>query len=292
MKIGHYHHDAEGNVIALSDEQQNIVQTRVDDASGKELTSSSETPSPFLWNGASGYYFDNDVEMHLMGLRWYDKGFFTRDPIGLAGGKNLYGYVGNNSVNQTDSLGTESDAQRAQRLASFERIKRDIACDKRVGWATAWIKAPFQITWGELWSESNKGAAAELDAMNPIASPYRDKYQLYDPSDPWMQGSRACGHLAQNAILFALTPNLATWARNPILYEAGQAALPAHIWRGLQNMDPITRGIFLLEHYGWLRVGWMGLSNSSAIFSTGPTPGFTVLLQGIYNYFANEEKNR
>jgi len=48
------------------------------------------------------------LELKLLGQRWYDSGvgrFISRDPIGEEGGLNLYGYVGNNCVNEIDALG-------------------------------------------------------------------------------------------------------------------------------------------------------------------------------------------
>jgi len=108
VKMRYDLHDALGSVIAnvsLDEEEPQITWAAQYNAIGETLTQTSDTASPYRWNGGSGYYWDSDVEMHLMGLRWYDKGFFTRDPIGLAGGKNLYGYVGNNPLDRSDSLG-------------------------------------------------------------------------------------------------------------------------------------------------------------------------------------------
>ena len=52
-----------------------------------------------------------DTGLMLMGHRFYDPGllgrFLNRDPIGYAGGMNLYGYAGANSVQYVDSNGLE-----------------------------------------------------------------------------------------------------------------------------------------------------------------------------------------
>ena len=55
-----------------------------------------------------GGYQDPETGLVLMGHRYYDPAtwrFLTRDPIGTAGGLNLYAYVGNDPVNFTDPLG-------------------------------------------------------------------------------------------------------------------------------------------------------------------------------------------
>ncbi len=57
------------------------------------------------FGGKWGYYTDVEVGTQLLGHRFYDSAtgrFINRDPIGYAGGNNLYRYTGNNPVIRMD----------------------------------------------------------------------------------------------------------------------------------------------------------------------------------------------
>jgi len=55
-----------------------------------------------------GQYHDEETGLHYNRHRFYDPDsgrYLTQDPIGLAGGVNVYGYVRGNPLNRTDPLG-------------------------------------------------------------------------------------------------------------------------------------------------------------------------------------------
>ncbi len=76
------------------------------------------------FGGQWGYYTDNEtapvnistptirIPLVLCGLRYYDPNtgrFLTRDPVGYAGGINLYTFCGNNPINYADPSGLKYD---------------------------------------------------------------------------------------------------------------------------------------------------------------------------------------
>ena len=65
-------------------------------------------PDPFGFGGQAGYYTDTETGLILCTHRYYDPAngrWLTRDPIGYAGGVNLYGYCGNDPGNRWDANG-------------------------------------------------------------------------------------------------------------------------------------------------------------------------------------------
>ena len=96
--------DALGSVIALTDENGVVKTTYSYDPFGNTTISGEASDNPFQYTGR-----ENDgTGLYYYRFRYYSpelQRFLNEDPIGLAGGINLYSYVHSNPVNFVDPLG-------------------------------------------------------------------------------------------------------------------------------------------------------------------------------------------
>ena len=69
------------------------------------VTATGDVSQPFQW---SSEFYDSELDLVYYNYRHYsptDGRWLSRDPIQEQGGRNLYGFVGNSSLNKTDLLG-------------------------------------------------------------------------------------------------------------------------------------------------------------------------------------------
>ncbi|MHB9022612.1 MAG: Ig-like domain-containing protein [Armatimonadota bacterium] len=103
----YYQFDSTGDVLQRLAEDGSVRSTDRYDAQGN-LLNGGEIGDPYGYKGQVSYYTDAETGLVLCTLRYYDleKGrWLTRDPIGLAGGLNLYAYCGGNPITYVDVLG-------------------------------------------------------------------------------------------------------------------------------------------------------------------------------------------
>jgi RHS repeat-associated protein len=108
---------------------------------GKAQPSIETAENPFRF---PGQYYDAETGLHYNYHRYYQPEtgrYITPDPIGLAGGINLYGYVGGNAVNKIDVWG----------LYSFDDLMLDAGNlaagfgDEITVGGTAWIRRQLAV---------------------------------------------------------------------------------------------------------------------------------------------------
>jgi RHS repeat-associated protein len=102
----------QGETRQLTDSVGNIVDTYIYTAYGAPVASTGTDYNPHRFGGQFGYYTDPyaSQDVILCGARWYDASlgrWMSRDPIGYAGGANLYEYCTSDPVNQIDPGGLE-----------------------------------------------------------------------------------------------------------------------------------------------------------------------------------------
>jgi RHS repeat-associated protein len=108
-----YHFDGTGNTVAVTDVNQNVVNSYGYDAYGTvtsqlEQATPVNTAQPFKFVGQFGAMAEPNG-LYYMRARYYDPSvgrFISEDPLGLGGGDtNPYAYAGNNPINGIDPTG-------------------------------------------------------------------------------------------------------------------------------------------------------------------------------------------
>ena len=98
--------DALGSTLALTD-GAGAVQTRYSyEPYGKTTVSGTASSNSFEYTGRE----NDSTGLYFYRARYYNPGlqrFVSEDPIGLAGGVNVYGYVGGNPISFTDATGLD-----------------------------------------------------------------------------------------------------------------------------------------------------------------------------------------
>ena len=102
-----YHYDHLGSTIALTDDVGSVTGRANYSAYGVTTHADGNIGTPFLWQGAFGVQTDPNG-LHHMRARYYHAvlgRFMSEDPIGLAGGSNLYVYCHGSPLLSTDPDG-------------------------------------------------------------------------------------------------------------------------------------------------------------------------------------------
>ena len=100
-----YHYDANGNVTELTDSKGTLLDRYQYDPFGNLVVTPQLPENPFRF---STKHQDAESGFYYYGHRYYDSTdgrWLSRDPIGEKGGLMLYGFVGNDVLNQIDRLG-------------------------------------------------------------------------------------------------------------------------------------------------------------------------------------------
>ena len=107
-----HHQDKTGNTLALTDASGATVGKYAYGPFGAVTNQVGAVTTPFTYAGTYGVMDDGDG-LFFMKNRYYDAitgRFLQRDPIGFAGGVNLYRYAGNNPISRIDPLGLDDIA--------------------------------------------------------------------------------------------------------------------------------------------------------------------------------------
>lgn len=102
------HCDDQGNVVALTSTNGAVLFTANYGPYGEPWGTAGTNDTPFGWLGGHGVFHADGSSLYLTRHRAYDttlRRFLSQDPMGLAGGANLYGYGNSNPLAYIDPLG-------------------------------------------------------------------------------------------------------------------------------------------------------------------------------------------
>ena len=103
----YYHADHQGSTLALTDGNGAVTDQWFIDPYGEQMNKTGSTVTPYVWIG--GYaVWDEGNGLYRMQARHYHavlKCWTARDPIGMAGGANLYAYANANPLRFSDPAG-------------------------------------------------------------------------------------------------------------------------------------------------------------------------------------------
>ena len=129
-----YAFDERGNVAQRLSSTGAVTSSDLYDTYGARTSTAAQT-DPFEYEGQFGYFTDAETGLLLCTHRFYDPAagrFVTRDPIGYDGGINLYGYTGNNPVNESDPDGTDYFGDVWQVIAGYGDVLNPVNWGKGV----------------------------------------------------------------------------------------------------------------------------------------------------------------
>ena len=103
-----FHFDGLGSTDRLTSSAEAVTDSYLYQAFGNLFSSSGATTNPFRFVGQPGYYYDSALSQYYVRARHYNPAtarWLSADPIGLAGGPNLFAYVQNDPLQMIDASG-------------------------------------------------------------------------------------------------------------------------------------------------------------------------------------------
>jgi RHS repeat-associated protein len=121
----YYEFDGLGSTDALVNDAQTATDRYTYRAFGlANHTQGSTTNNDFDYVGRQGYFKDPEINLYFVRARYYDYltgRWMSEDPLGYAAGDaNLYRYVGNNPVNDSDPSGLKCDVGSSKELKALK----------------------------------------------------------------------------------------------------------------------------------------------------------------------------
>ncbi len=137
------HCDEYGSVVALTDASGAVLHTAYYGPNGQDWGATGTNPTPFSWLGGHGVQrvavSDHLGPLYLTRYRLYSASFnrfLSADPLGLAGGLNLYAYAEGDPLTYIDPLGLGAEEKGSYLGRSFGQLFKGNYTDDVTGLGT------------------------------------------------------------------------------------------------------------------------------------------------------------
>ena len=124
----YFNFDGLGSTRDLTGNTQTVSDSYTYSAFGETVSSSGSTTNPFQWNGAVGYYTNEETGEFYVRRRSYDPAiarWLSRDPLGFVDGPNVYAIVRNQPIGMNDPSGLTYFRARYYDPTTGEFISKD-----------------------------------------------------------------------------------------------------------------------------------------------------------------------
>ncbi|MGI6496072.1 MAG: RHS repeat domain-containing protein [Kiritimatiellia bacterium] len=197
------HCDEYGSVVALTDEAGNTLHTACYGPNGQDWGATGANPTPFAWLGGHGVQ-QVAVSEHLGPLyltrhRLYSASlqrFLSPDPLGLAGGLNLYAYAEGDPLSYIDPLGLCPENNYWETGSYLGDVGQFVA-----GYGDA-----IAGTVGGLYNVVRHPIQTAAGLFNAVAHPVQTAQAMADGiAETWDSGNRGRGQIVGNTLIIAAT---------------------------------------------------------------------------------------
>jgi RHS repeat-associated protein len=255
--------DALGSVIALADGSGNLTTQYSYDPFGSTTVSGAASGKTSQYTGRENegnglYFYRARYYSPLLGR------FVNEDPMGFGAGVNFYAYALDSPTNLVDPFGLEGE-----------------------WWNPHSYDFSHYNPWDTVQDVGNVAEAFTDTITFGSASRLNDALGAGGMVDRCGIGHKL-GTAAGIITSVVIIPNISSWAKNPILYEVGSTTVPSAVYEGMQGMNAIEKGGYLLSNYGWM--GTLKLAGQAALdgeyagtIGTGLTPGGWLAVMGASN---------
>ena len=198
------HCDEYGSVVALTDASGAVLHTACYGPNGQDWGTTGTNPTPFAWLGGHGVQrvavSDHLGPLYLTRYRLYAASlqrFLSPDPMGLAGGLNLYAYAEGDPLTYIDPLGLCGESGNYWETGSYLGD---------MGQFYAGYGDAIAGTVGGIYNMVRHPIRTAQGLAGAIAHPAQTAKAVADGiAETWSSGNRGQGQIVGNALIIAAT---------------------------------------------------------------------------------------